>query len=101
MPPMGDEMMPPMDGEMEGDNGMNNEMMPDAGEQQMPSDFDSNFDAGVEADEEDGNDHTGHDLLAEDQEQHDQRHGDDHNRRHHCRNVFSAKAVFPYCLNSV
>ena len=52
MPPMGDEMMPPMDGGMEGSNGMNNEMMPDAGEQQMPSDFDSNFDAGVEADEE-------------------------------------------------
>ena len=52
MPPMGDEMMPPMDGGMEGDNGINNEMMPDAGEQQMPSDFDSNFDAGVEADEE-------------------------------------------------
>lgn len=48
MMPMGDEQMPPMGTEedMMGSNTMNGE------ETQMPSDFDTNFDAGVEADEE-------------------------------------------------
>ena len=47
---MDDSAMPPMD-----DAEMNDEMggeMPDAGNEEMPTDFDSNFDAGVEADEE-------------------------------------------------
>lgn len=47
---MDDSSMPPMD-----DAEMNDEMggeMPDAGNEEMPTDFDSNFDAGVEADEE-------------------------------------------------
>lgn len=47
---MDDSSMPPMD-----DAEMNDEMggeIPDAGNEEMPTDFDSNFDAGVEADEE-------------------------------------------------
>lgn len=51
---MGDEEMPPMgmenNGEDEAMDDMNTNMGGD--ENQMPSDFDSNFDAGVEADEE-------------------------------------------------
>jgi hypothetical protein len=52
MPPMGDEMISPMDGGMEDENSMGNEMMPNENDSQMPTVFDSNFDAGVEADEE-------------------------------------------------
>ena len=42
-----------------------------------------------------------HDLVAEDQEQQDQRQGDDHHSGHHGGDVFPAKAVFPDGLDAV
>ena len=51
MMPMGGEM-PPMDPSMGGDPNMPMDDTMPPGDEGMPSDFDSNFDAGVEADEE-------------------------------------------------
>lgn len=51
MSPMGDEMMPPMDDNMPANDEMPDDMAAND-EEGMPSDFDTNFDAGVEADEE-------------------------------------------------
>ena len=51
MSPMGDEMMPPMDDNMPANDEMLDDMVAND-EEGMPSDFDTNFDAGVEADEE-------------------------------------------------
>ena len=51
MSPMGDEMMPPMDDNMPANDEIPDDMAAND-EEGMPSDFDTNFDAGVEADEE-------------------------------------------------
>jgi hypothetical protein len=48
---MGDEMIPPMDDNMPANDEMPDDMAAND-EEGMPSDFDTNFDAGVEADEE-------------------------------------------------
>ena len=43
----------------------------------------------------------GHDLLVEEQEQHDQRHRDDHDRGHHGGDVLAAEAVLADLLDAV
>ena len=51
-PPMGGDEMPPMGMENDNEEMMMGGDMEGNGDNQMPTDFDSNFDAGVEADEE-------------------------------------------------